>query len=349
MKEFGGEVTPVIVVGSEQELRGGRIGGLEGWGGGEYSRVKTVTTATAQDSLLREQQQQQQQQQKQQPSPLPSPPQPPQQQQELSQEEMEERLQEVERLLKDDEEEVDEEYIAPVVAALETHLAEDGVVTSPRINNISNSYEWVGETKEKTMQWMKTFANLLIGHGPLDQDEEEASKHGEEREVEDDEELAVFIPQIKHQGQDAEIVSLPAVVAAMDVLGQESIPEYQVLSNPIPPPSPPQAQELPLHAKFRWTTSSIQKALDPIQEALSSSSPSPRPQDKGDKISKLEIAQWQQEQDLTECRGQKDFYEHDIESLQHVIDEQESDLRDLRAQVEALKAQAAAFEAELEE
>ncbi|KAG0286123.1 hypothetical protein BGZ96_009746 [Linnemannia gamsii] len=195
---------------------------------------------------------------------------------------------------------------------------------------------------------MKTFANLLIGHGPLDLDEEEALKQGQEHGMVDDDELAVFIPQIKQQGQDAEIVSLPAVVAVMDVPGQEFIPEYQILSDPIPPPSPPQAQELPLHAKYKWTTGSIQNALDPIQEALSASFPPPRPQDKGDKMSKLEIVHWQQEQDLTECRGQKDFYEHDIENLQHVIDEQESDLRDLRAQVEALKTQAAAFEAELE-
>lgn len=341
MREDEGKVTPVIVVGSEQDLQGGRKGELREWGG-EYSRVKTVTTFTAQDSILRKQQQQQ----KKQSLSLPSPP---QQQQELSQEEKEERLQEVERLLRDDEEEVDEWSTKAVVAVLETPLSEDGAVKSARFNNINSSNDRVRGTKETTMQWMKTFANLLIGHGPPDLDEEETLMQGQEDGVMGGDELAVFIPQIKQQGQDAEIASLPTVVAVMDVLGQDSIPEYQVLSNPIPQPSPPQAQELPLHTEYQWTTDSIQKALDPIQEALSSSSfPPPRPQDKVDKMSKLEIVQWQQEQDLTECRGQKDFYEHDIENLQHVIDEQESDLRDLRAQVEALKAQAAAFEAELE-
>lgn len=343
-KESGGKVTPVVVVGSEEDVLSGRKETLGELGGG-YSRVQTVTTAIAQDSLLR---QQQQKQQKQQPSPLMSPP---QEQQGPSQDEKEERLLEVERLLKADEEEPEDmtETVAAVMAA--AILAEPDVVTSPTNSN-SNSDDRIGGMKKKTMQWMKTFANLLIGHGPLDLPDEDVVvfRQGQHRKqgMVDDEGLAMFIPETKQEGEESEIVSLPAVVV-MDVPGQESIPEYQVLlANPTAnSPQVPQPKPEPIHAKYQWTSSRIQKALDPALEALSHSPP-PRPQDKGDKMSRLEIVSWQQEQDLTECRDQKDNYEHDIENLRHVIEEQDSDLRDLRVQVEALKAQAAAFEAELE-
>ncbi|KAF8947868.1 hypothetical protein BGZ47_007536 [Haplosporangium gracile] len=312
---------PVIMVGSPEDVRIGRKGRL-GELGGEYNHVQTVPTVIAQDSLLR-----QQQQQRLQPSPLLQPPQP---QQEQLQDDKEEQLMEVERL--------------------------PGVVTSSGINsnnNNSNSDDRLGGMKEKTVQWMKTFVNLVLGHGLPNLDEvvvveqESKVKHG----MVDDEGLAVFIPETKQQDQEAEIISLPAVTV-MDVPGQESIPEHQVLSSPATInfiPSPPQALPLaePIHAKYHWTSSGIQKALDPTLEALSPLPP-PRPRDKGDKLSHLEIMTWQQDQDLTECRGQKDNYEHDIENLRHVIEEQDSDLRELRGQIEAFKAQAAAFEAELE-
>ncbi|KAH7056209.1 hypothetical protein BKA57DRAFT_500567 [Linnemannia elongata] len=346
-KEGERKLTPVIVVGSEEDVLSGRKERLGELGGG-YSRVQTVTTAIAQDSLIR----QQQQKQKQQPSPLLSPP---HEQKGLLQDEKEERLLEVERLLKADEEEAEDmsEAVAAVMTA--DTLAEPDVVSSPTTTN-GNSDGRIRGVKKTTTQWLKTFANLLIGHGPVDLDDEdvEVVEQGQYRThgMVDDEGLAVFIPDIKQQGQEAEIVSVPAVVV-MDVPGQESIPEYQVLpSNPTasPPQVPQVPQSEPIHAKYKWTTSRIQKALDPALEALSSSFPpvAPRPQDKGDKMSRLEIVSWQQEQDLTECRGQKDNYEHDIENLRHVIEEQDSDLRDLRGQIEALKAQAAAFEAEFE-
>ncbi|KAF9145303.1 hypothetical protein BG015_011944 [Linnemannia schmuckeri] len=339
---------PVFVVGNPEDVRNERKGGLGGLSGG-YSRVQTVTTSITQDPLLG----QQQKQQRQQSTPLPQPLQP---QQEQPQDEKEEWLMEAERLLKADE--AGEEKMTETVAAVmkTTAMIEPAAFTPSGINNDnnhSNSDDRIGGMKEKTMQWMKTFANLLLGHGPLDLDEvvvveqENKVRHG----MVDDEGLAVFIPETKQQGQEAEIVSLPAV-AVMDLPGQESIPEYQILSNPatvnLTPPPPLQAPPLaePIHAKHHWTPSRIQKALDPTLEALTLLPP-PRPQDKGDKLSRLEIVTWQQDQDLTECRGQKDNYEHDIENLRHVIEEQDSDLRDLRGQIEALKAQAAAFEVEL--
>ncbi|KAF9132727.1 hypothetical protein BGX30_012540 [Mortierella sp. GBA39] len=343
-KEGGGKVTPVIVVGSEGDVLSGRKEGL-GELGGRYSRVQTVTTAIAQDSLFR----QQQQQKKQQPSPLPPPP---QEQQGPSQDETEERLLEVERLLQADEEEAEGMTETEAAVMVTATLAEPDVVTSPT-TSVNNSDDRVGGMKETTMQWMKTFASLLIGHGDLGDEDVVVVEQGQHRKqgMVDDEGLVMFTAETKQESQEAEIASLPAVVV-MDFLGQESIPDYQVL--PVNPtansPQVPQPQPEPIHAKYQWTTSRIQKALDPTFEALSSPSHpvAPRPQDKGDKMSRLEIAAWQQDQDLTECRGQKDNYEHDIENLRHVIEEQESDLRDLREQVEALKAQAAAFEAELE-
>ncbi|KAG9071585.1 hypothetical protein KI688_005798 [Linnemannia hyalina] len=343
-KEGGGKVTPVVVVGSEEDVLSGRKEGLGELGGG-YSRVQTVTTAIAQDSLFR----QQQQQKKQQPSPLPSPP---QRQQEPLQDEKEERLLEVERLLQADEEEAEDMTEIEAAVMVTATLAEPNVVTSPTTSE-NNNDDRISGMKKTTMEWMKTFASLLIGHGDLKDEDMVVIEQGQRRKqvMVDDEGLAVFTAETKQLGQEAEIVSLPAVVI-MDALGQESVPDYQAL--PINPttnsPKAPQPQPEPIHAKYQWTNSRIQKAFDPAFEALSSSFPpvAPRPQDKGDKMSRLEIVTWQQDQDLTECRGQKDNYEHDIENLRHVIEEQESDLSDLREQVEALKAQAAAFEAELE-
>ncbi|KAF9539151.1 hypothetical protein EC957_005762 [Mortierella hygrophila] len=343
-KEGGGNVTPAVVVGSEEDVLSGRKEGLGELSGG-YSRVQTVTTAIAQDSLF----QQQQQQKKQQPSPLPSPP---QEQRGPSLDEKEARLLEVERLLQADEEEAEDMTETEAAVVVTATLAEPDVVTSPTTSE-NNNDDRIGGMKKTTMQWMKTFASLLIGHGDLDDEDVVVVEQGQrgKQDMVDDEGLVVFTAETKQQGQEAEIVSLPAV-AVMDVLGQESLPEYQAF--PVNPtansPQTPQPQPEPIHAKYQWTNSRIQKAFDPAFEALSSSSPpvAPRPQDKGDEMSRLEIVTWQQDQDLTECRGQKDNYEHDVENLRHVIEEQESDLRDLREQVVALKAQAAAFEAELE-
>lgn len=282
-KESGGKVTPVVVVGSEEDILSGRKESL-GELGGEYSRVKTVTTAIAQDSLVR----QRQQQQKQQSSSLPSPP---QEQDGSSQDEKEERLLEVERLLKADEEEPEDmtETVAAVLVA--ATLAEPDVVMSPTISN-NNSEDGIGGMKKKTMQWMKTFANILIGHGPLEYHDEDVIVGGQgqhrKQGMMHDEGLVVFIPETEQQSQESEIVSLPAVV--MDVPGQESIPEYQALpANPAAnSPQVPQPKLEPIHAKYQWASSRIQKALDPALEAMFHSPP-PRPQDNGDKVSRLEI------------------------------------------------------------
>ncbi|KAG0272347.1 hypothetical protein BGZ95_011908 [Linnemannia exigua] len=209
-------------------------------------------------------------------------------------------------------------------------------------NSSSNDNNDQRGMRAKTKQWIKTFANIIIGHEP---------EHG----LVDDEGLAVFIPEIKQVGQDAKIVSLPVV---LDVPGQASIPKYESLPDPtidlLLSPAAARAgagaeQHLPPHAEHHWTgISSIQKALDPTFQDPADLSPRPRPQDNGDQVSRLEIVQWQQEQDLSECRERNDGYEHEIEGLRHVVEEQDSDLRELRRQVDELKAQAAAIEAELE-
>ncbi|KAF9124991.1 hypothetical protein BGW39_007757 [Mortierella sp. 14UC] len=166
----------------------------------------------------------------------------------------------------------------------------------------------------------------------------------------DDEGLAIFILDFKHVDQDAEVVSLLLV---LDVPGEAAIPKYESLPEPtidhlLPPPADAQQEQPPLHTKHHWTGCSIQMALDPNFQDPADAPPRPRPQDKGDQVSRLEIVQWQQEQDLSECRGRNDGYEHEIDELRHVVEEQDSDLKELRRLVEELKEQAAAIEAELE-
>ncbi|KAG0373395.1 hypothetical protein BGX24_011759 [Mortierella sp. AD032] len=303
------EQTPVIVVGSEHD-----VGKLKLEDSTEYSSVETAVPS-ADPSFVQEQQGQEQQ--------------PQQKGKEVDQ---------MVQWLKEDES-VGETAATVMAATLAEHGGNAAAYTRIIPNSNNNDDDQKG-MRAKTKQWIKAFANVVIGHEP---------EHG----LVDDEELAVFIPEIKHIGQDAKYVSVPIV---LDVPGQASIPKYESLPDPsidflLSPATAAAgaAQHPPLHAEHHWTgISSIQKALDPNFQDPSDLPPRPRPQDKGDQLSRLEIVQWQQEQDLSECRGRNDGYEHEIEGLRHVVDEQDSDLKELRRQVDELRAQAAAIEAELE-
>ena len=93
-------------------------------------------------------------------------------------------------------------------------------------------------------------------------------------------------------------------------------------------------------------------ALDPNQQdddSTLSQHQRPPPHNNGDEFSRVAILQWQQEQDLQECQVRNDNYEHEIDSLRHVVEEQDSDLKDLQKQVDELRTQVAAFEADLDE
>ncbi|KAF9907142.1 hypothetical protein EC991_011282 [Linnemannia zychae] len=240
---------------------------------------------------------------------------------------------EVEQLVQDlKEDEMAEETEAATMSA---PLTRDGANTAANTKITPNNNDRKG-MRAKTKQWIKSFANIIIGHDP-------------QLGMLDDEGLAVFIPEIKQVGQEAEMVSLPLV---LDVPGKAAIPNYESLPDPTIDPLLSQpatgVQQPPLHANQHWTGNSIQMALDPNFQDPADAPPRPRPQDKGDKVSRLEIVQWQQEQDLSECRGRNDGYEHEIDGLRHLVEEQDSDLKELRRLVDELKAQAAAFEAELE-
>ncbi|KAF9096996.1 hypothetical protein BGX23_010039 [Mortierella sp. AD031] len=201
-----------------------------------------------------------------------------------------------------------------VAAAMAAALANHGGCAS--VDGGDDSRTWTGrkEMRTKTKQWMKTVVNIITGH---------------EKEMVDDEGLVVFIPDTKQQEQEGKE---GVVSSVLDVPGQASGPEYQSFPPQVPLSDVNEAP-LPFHAKYQWTSSSIQKALDPNQH---------------DDIQQIAIAQWQQEQDLVECQGRNDNYEHEIDNLRHQIEEQESDMNDLRRQLDKLRVQDAAFEAELE-
>ncbi|KAF9933906.1 hypothetical protein FBU30_004074 [Linnemannia zychae] len=241
-----------------------------------------------------------------------------------------------------------------IAAAMAANMGEydDDEASLPDIDeNISSddensNYSLKTSMRQKTEEWMRSFANIIIGH-----ESDEMTDDDYEKEEEEEEELGVFIPKAKQQGQFAEVVSVPQV---MDVLGEESTPKYESL----PDSSSTFDSSIDnnesnddilnsLHEKYHWTSSSIQKALDPNQSDIDPPRRQ-RPQDNGDELSKVSILQWQQEQELTQCQVRNDGYEHEIDNLRHQIDEQDSDLRDLRKQVEDLKTLLVDLDADIE-
>ncbi|KAF9095785.1 hypothetical protein BGX29_008882 [Mortierella sp. GBA35] len=215
-----------------------------------------------------------------------------------------------------------------VAAAMAAALANHGGGASADGGDDSRTWTGRKEMRTKTKQWMKTVVNIITGH---------------EKEMVDDEGLVVFIPDTKQQEQEGKE---GVVSSVLDVPGQVSGPEYQSFPPQVPLSDVNEAP-LPLHAKYQWTSSSIQKALDPNQHD-DIQQQRPRSQDNHDDVSRIVIAQWQQVQDLVEFQGRNDNYEHEIDNLRHQIEEQESDMNDLRRQLDELRVQNAAFEAELE-